>query len=144
MLVLLLEDDEATRHVFKACIEDAGHSVIECSTIDDATTALRTSKIELLVIDLIIEDTNSLSLAQYAGYAAADAEIILITGSGRFTQGEVLSNYPGVTWFLRKPMPISDLEAFVHHADQRRLNDLAKAIPLSDSPRDGFGARFDA
>ncbi len=119
MRVLLLEDDEATRLLFRECLSGADHTVVECSTIEEALTALRTSKIELLVIDLFIGRTNSLSLAQYAGYAAPDAEIIMITGSDKFVHGEVLTELPGVTWLLRKPMLLSDLEAVVSYAEQR-------------------------
>lgn len=119
MRVLLLEDDEATRLVFEECLLQAGHDVIACDTVAGALTALRTSKIELLVVDLMIGKTNSLGLVYYAGYAAPHAEIVLITGSQRFTHGEVLAEYPGVNWFLRKPMPINDLEAVVSYAEMR-------------------------
>lgn len=119
MQALLLEDDEPTRTLYGQCIADAGHDVIECDTIESAYTALRTKQIDLLVLDLVIGNSNCLSLAQFAGYAAPDAEIILVTGSGRFSQGEVLSEYPGINWMLRKPLAIGDLEALIEHADRR-------------------------
>ncbi len=120
MRALLLEDDEATRSLFRECILAAGHEVMECSTIKEGLNVLRTTQIDLLVIDLLIGDSNSLGLAQYAGYAAPSAEIILVTGSERFGQGEVLAEYPGITWILRKPLPLVDLEAFVSYAAHRK------------------------
>jgi len=122
MQALLLEDDEPTRTLYGECIANAGHDVIECDTLESAYAALRNKKIDLLVLDLVIGDTNSLSLAQFAGYAAPDAEIIMVTGSGRFAKGEVLSEYPGINWMLRKPVAIGDLEALVEHADRRSAN----------------------
>ncbi|OJI95101.1 response regulator receiver domain-containing protein [Planktotalea frisia] len=119
MQALLLEDDESTRTLYGECITGAGHKVIECDTLESAYAALRTHRIDVLVLDLVIGDTNCLSLAQFAGYAAPDAEIILVTGSGRFAQGEVLSEYPGINWMLRKPIAIGDLEALIEHADRR-------------------------
>ena len=119
MRALLLEDDEATRTLYRECIECAGHEVLACGTIKEALDVLRTNEVDLLVIDLLIGDTNSLGLAQYAGYAAPLADIILVTGSQRFAKGEVLSEYPGINWVLRKPLPVSDLEAFVSHAEYR-------------------------
>ncbi|WP_299852517.1 response regulator [uncultured Roseovarius sp.] len=120
MRILLLEDDEPTRELYKECITDAGHEVIACDTIERAITVLRTTHIDLLVIDLLIGNSNSLGFAQFAGYAAPDAEIILITGTGSYAKGEVLAEYPCINWILRKPLPIGDLEAFVDYAGQRR------------------------
>ncbi len=122
MRILLLEDDEPTRELYKECITDAGHEVIACDTIERAITVLRTTHIDLLVIDLLIGNSNSLGFAQFAGYAAPDAEIILVTGTGRFTKGEVLSDFPGISWILRKPLPVDDLTAFVEHASWRKSN----------------------
>ncbi len=122
MRTLLLEDDEPTRIMYKECIEDAGHEVVECSTIEHAKKALRANKIDLMIIDLVIGNSNSLGFAQFAGYAAPDAEIILVTGTGRFTKGEVLSDFPGISWILRKPLPVDDLTAFVEHASWRKSN----------------------
>lgn len=119
MRALLLEDDEPTRIIFGESIRAAGHDVFECGTIAEALKVLRTATVDLLIIDLLIGDTNSLGLAQYAGYAAPDAEIILVTGSDRFRQGEVMSEFPGITWVLRKPLPVADLEAFVAFAEHR-------------------------
>ncbi|MFD1158179.1 response regulator [Roseovarius aestuarii] len=120
MRILLLEDDEPTRAVYRECIASAGHEVIECGTIERAITVLRTKRIDLFVIDLLIGKSNSLGFAQFAGYAAPDAEIILITGTGSFTKGEVLAEYPGISWILRKPLPVGDLKAFVDYAGRRR------------------------
>jgi DNA-binding response OmpR family regulator len=119
MQALLLEDDEPTRVLYGECLSNAGHDVIACSTVESAMNALRTKQVDVLVLDLVIGDTNSLGLAQFAGYAAPDAEIILVTGSGRFAQGEVLAEYPGINWMLRKPVAIGDLEALIEHADRR-------------------------
>ena len=120
MRTLLLEDDEATRVLYRDCIAGAGHEVIECATIERAVKALRAHKFDLLIIDLLIGNSNSLGFAQFAGYAAPDAEIILITGTGSFAQGEVLADYPGISWILRKPLPVGDLEAFVDYAGRRK------------------------
>ncbi|WP_300038885.1 response regulator [uncultured Roseobacter sp.] len=119
MRVLVLEDDEAARRTFSLCLEDAGHTVVSCDSLACAYKSLRTSKVELLILDLFIGDGNSLGLAQYAGYAAPDAEIIIVTGSGRFAHGELLAEYPGVSWVLRKPLPVGDLEAIVNYAQTR-------------------------
>jgi DNA-binding response OmpR family regulator len=127
MRVLILEDDEATRCLFHEGLAALGHDVISFDTIKGALNDMRTSQIDLIIIDLFIGDTNSLGLAQYAGYAAPDAEIILVTGSAQFAHGEVLSDYPGINWILRKPLPLSDLEAFVSYAQERYVNKFAQA-----------------
>jgi len=119
MRALLLEDDESSRIMFSACLHRAGHEVLECATIAEALTCLRTRQIDLLVLDLLIDNTNCLGVARYAGYAAPEAEIILITGSEKFANGELLTEFPGINWILRKPVPLDDLEAFVAFARLR-------------------------
>ncbi len=119
MRVLILEDDLATRFLYRTCIEDAGHEVVECENVDQAVYATRTQQFDLLVVDLFLGRTNSLGFIQLAGYTVPHAEVILITGSDKFSRGEVLSEYPGVTWILRKPISINDLDAFVGFAEKR-------------------------
>ncbi len=67
MQALLLEDDDSTRMLNGECITSAGHKVIECDTLESAYTALRSHQIDVLVLDLVIGDSNCLSLAQFAG-----------------------------------------------------------------------------
>ena len=59
MQALLLDDDESTRTLYGECITGAGHKVIECDTLESAYAALRTHRIDVLVLDLVIGDTTS-------------------------------------------------------------------------------------
>lgn len=120
MRILLLEDDEATRVIFGQRISDEGHIVVECGTTQHAIKILQTTQIDLLIVDLLVDETNSLGVVQFAGYAAPRAEVILVTGSTLFKNGELLSQFPGVSWVLRKPISADDLMAFIEYADQRR------------------------
>lgn len=119
MRVLILEDDFATRFLYRTCVEDAGHEAFECETVEQAIYATRTHQFDLLIVDLFLGKTNSLGFIQLAGYAAPNAEVILITGSDKFSRGEALNDYPGVTWILRKPLSVHDLDAFVGFAEKR-------------------------
>lgn len=132
MQTLLLEDDDDARSVFKECIEAAGHNVLECATLDKAINTLRTSKIDLLLLDLVIGNSNSLGVTRFAGYAAPDADIILITGSNRFAKGEIFYSYPGVRWVLRKPLAPTDLEALLEYAEQRYSRRVSDHSPDAD------------
>lgn len=119
MRVLILEDDEPTRRLYADCIVESGREVVACCSTPDAISALRCLHIDLIIVDLMIENTNSLGVVQFAGYAAPEAEVIMITGSKYFAKGELLSDFPGITWVLRKPISVGDFMAFVDFAEKR-------------------------
>ena len=118
MRVLIVEDDDALRMVWQEALVLAGHEVDAKDSTSAAMSALMTGTYDLIVLDLLVGDGNSLSLSHYIGYSHPDMRVMVITGSGFFPNGEVSAIAPGVDWFLRKPLSLRDFLAMVDHAER--------------------------
>ena len=114
--ILLLEDDDGLRFTLTAALERIGHRhVIGVKSCDEAIKVLRRQKPDLVVLDLVIGAESSIDVANYAQYAAPDADVIYITGSRLFPLGELHTMAQNVRWVLRKPVDLRDLDNIVDH-----------------------------
>lgn len=128
MRVLLLEDDQNLLMAFTHALEEDGHTVDACLSEDAAMAqlTLHGSTIDVIVMDLFIGSGSSLPVADYAGYASPDAEVIIVTGSGLYPHGELQKLSCNVSWALRKPIRMLDLKAMVQFAEYKRRRDGAR------------------
>ncbi|WP_425041052.1 response regulator [Primorskyibacter sp. S187A] len=117
---MLLEDDAGLRFTFSAGLESAGHDVIALSSCSEAIQALKTFKPDVLVLDLLIDDGSSIEVASFANYAAPEAEVVYVTGSGMFPRGELFNMVNNLRWVLRKPIQIADLNDMISHVALRQ------------------------
>jgi len=113
--VLLLEDDPGLQFTFREVLEDAGHDVHIASDNDEAMNALRRCSPDVLLLDLMIDGGLSTDVANYAGYATPDAEVIFVTGSGLFPKGELFAMSGNARMVLRKPVDLRELTSMVNH-----------------------------
>ena len=130
--VLLLEDDQGLRFTFASALQQAGHQVIDVGTVAEAVRSLRTNRPDVLILDLIIDGTYSIQVADYAGYALPEAEVIFITGSGMFPQGELFRLSGNARWVLRKPVNLQDLTDMVNHSSKGEPIEIALEKPDTD------------
>lgn len=126
MQILVLEDNGPMRLALKDCLEAAGHEVVSAASTSEAETYLRSCSFDLLVFDLVIGAGLSISTIRWADDNAPDVEIIVVTGSQLFSEGELRAQLPNVSWTLRKPFPLGDtvsLAAFCERRGNARLGD---------------------
>ena len=116
MKVLLVEDDYALRMVWEDALTDGNYNYTSAGTTSEGMRALMTEEFDVVVLDLLLAEGNSLSLTHYIAYAMPLVPIIVVTGSGFFPNGELGPLAPNVDWLLRKPLPVSDFIAMVDHA----------------------------
>ena len=114
-VVLLLEDDPGLQFTYCEALEDAGHDVHVASDNDQAMCQLRRCTPDVLLLDLMIQGGLSTDVANYAGYAAPEAEVIYMTGSGLFPKGELFGMSQNARMVLRKPVDMTELTNMVAH-----------------------------
>lgn len=114
-LVLLLEDDFGLRFTYQEALEADGHEVIATATLDEALKVLKFHKPDALLFDLIINGETSIDVASYASYAAPNAEVVYITGSDMYPNGEIFNLSDNARWILRKPVCLKDLTNMMDH-----------------------------
>lgn len=118
MDILLLEDDQALRFALEQALEDDRHTVYAASRITEATRLVEKKRIDLLLLDLMIGSDLSTQIADLAGYRLPDAEVIYLTGSNRFPNGELFELSRNASWVLRKPIDFFDLKAMIAHVSR--------------------------
>ena len=118
MEILLLEDDDHLRFTYEQVLEDAGHSVRAMGSMRSACTSILDTPPDLLILDLFIEGEHSIPVADLAGYAVPEADVIYVTGSSQFPNGELYQISPNASWVLRKPVDLAQLRDLVAHAAQ--------------------------
>lgn len=129
MKVLVLEDDPALRFALSQILEEAGHIAYVASDVPEACEILNQVTPDLLLLDLMIGPIDSIQVADLAGYRAPDAEVIYLTGSNKFPNGELFQLSKNASWVLRKPIDFYELAAMLRHV----ANTLPK--PFEQRPR---------
>lgn len=114
--ILLLEDDPDFLFTMTCAVEDEGHSVNGVTSLKAAISYLRFQKPDLLILDYMISNQNSLQVADFALYTSPDVPVIYITGSGMFTEGQLFNMAGNISWVLRKPVKMGDLIEIVEYS----------------------------
>ncbi len=130
MNILLLEDYRALRFALTQVLEDAGHTARAAASITQAAKLIEAERFDLLLLDLVIGDDLSTQVADLAGYRLPKAEIIYLTGSDRFPNGELFEISRNASFILRKPVDLVELLAIVTHLGRS----LAKTQKAGTSP----------
>ncbi|WP_299376592.1 response regulator [uncultured Tateyamaria sp.] len=113
--VLVLEDDPGLRFMFFEALQGAGHTVRAAADNEEAMQMLRRKTPDVLLLDLMIEDSLSTDVANYAVYSAPSAGVIFMTGSGLFPKGELFGMSRNARLVLRKPVDVKELTTMVAH-----------------------------
>lgn len=116
--VLVLEDDPALRFALSEVLEDCGHLAYAAGDIPAACEILNQVAPDLLLLDLMIGPVDSIQVADLAGYRFPDAEIIYLTGSNKYPNGELLQMSSNASWVLRKPIDFAELKAMIDHIER--------------------------
>ena len=114
-LVLVLEDDAGLRFAISEVLENHGHSVLPAADAEAALAYLRRHDPDILLLDLMIGAGYSTDVANYAAFAAPNAHVIYVTGSGLFPKGELFDMCRNARLILRKPVDLHELTDLVSH-----------------------------
>jgi len=129
MDVLVLEDDSSLRFALIQFLDEIGHKTFAAADMPEALEILKRETPDLLLLDLMIGPKDSLPLADLAGYRCPDAEIIYMTGSNKFPNGELFTFAKNVSWVLRKPIDFVELGAMLTHIEASCPKDLGPPRP---------------
>jgi two-component system cell cycle response regulator CpdR len=114
--ILLLEDDETLCFTLEQALISAGHQVLAVSSVTDALQALRSFTPDIALLDLMIGASTSIDVANFVGCVSPRTDVVFITGSALFPNGELFQASGNARWVLRKPVRISDLLEIVGYA----------------------------
>lgn len=106
--VLFLEDEQTLAEIVKETLETKGFSVLHCSTIAEARTSFHESRPDILVLDVMLPDGDSYSLAKEIRHTDLEVPIIFLTS--RSVPADVVRGFEsGGNDYLKKPFSIEEL-----------------------------------
>jgi DNA-binding NtrC family response regulator len=114
--ILVVDDDEAIRHLARLVLSKAGHEVMTASTADEALTAAKQGTcIDLVLLDKVIPGPSwDTTLSSLRGLMPG---MTCILSSGYQAANDPdMGSLPGGLLYLQKPYRAADLLAIVTKA----------------------------
>jgi CheY-like chemotaxis protein len=116
--ILIVEDDGDLRRMFRTALTMAGYEVEEAADGIDALHAIENRRPDLVVLDLMLQALDGLSVQQELAARAITSAIpiVIVTGSAMDISGA------NVTCVLRKPVTPDQLIETVQHCMLRGVS----------------------
>ncbi len=109
--VLIVDDDEAVRRVFRRVLEKAGWSVLEAANGHAGLALCREHQPGLVLLDLRMPELDGLTVLTQLVAEHPETPVVMVTGQGTMT--DAVEALRGGAWdFVSKPLP--DNEILVH------------------------------
>lgn len=124
--VLLVEDQEGTRHVFASWLRRAGHIVHEAATGQAALELLSRHRFNLAVLDVNLPDMSGLDICARikSTRATSGIPVLHVSGSAVETEERIRALNIGADAYLIEPVERGELlatvAALLRHSDARR------------------------
>jgi sigma-B regulation protein RsbU (phosphoserine phosphatase) len=115
--VLIIDDEDAVRGVFRRVLERAGWSVLEAPDGESGLSLCRQHAPGLVLVDLRMPGMGGLEVLTRIVEEHAETPVIMITGQG--TMADAVEALRGGAWdFVSKPLPDNEI---LRHAVRRGL-----------------------
>lgn len=122
--ILIVEDDAATRRLYKFLLSNGGYVVLEAEDGMAAVEVLQRHRCDLVITDMNMPRMDGLDLIRAIRKDFGDIYVILITAFGTpDTHKQALRL--GANDYLAKPFDFDELERRVHAYFQNRQRPLA-------------------
>ncbi|MEL6980469.1 MAG: ATP-binding protein, partial [Pseudomonadota bacterium] len=128
--ILLVEDQAAVRAFAARSLTERGHRVLEAESGEEALEKLTDPalRIDLLLSDVVLEDTDGPSVLRRIGDARPEMRVIFMSGYARDAFAETLDSaaaHARETRFLQKPFTLDELaeaveDALAHQSERLR------------------------
>jgi two-component system response regulator RegA len=110
MHLMILDDDRIWNTRLRNAFEKRGYHVTSCHSVKEAGEVFLSQKFDCAVLDLKLEDGNSLSLIDLAKEKSKNIKLVVLTGYGNFTTAVEAIKHGAVN-YLAKPADIDEIEA---------------------------------
>lgn len=118
MRILLLEDAEGLGEVIHDQITDEGHAVDWVQSISHAQASLRTTRYDLILLDLMLPDGSGIDLLKKIRHAGETVPVIILTAKDQISD-RINGLNAGADDYLVKPFDLSELSARIAAVSRR-------------------------
>ena len=115
MHALIVEPDERLADLWASTLRRMGHQVTDARGQKAAVHCLRNSKVDVIILDLHLQEGSAFAIADFAGYASPETQVITVTSSSFFSDGSIFNLLPNARAFVPTQTPAEDLAAMAEH-----------------------------
>lgn len=126
--ILIVDDEPNVRLVFRTALESEGHDLAEAANGRDALDWLRTSKADLILLDLQMPETGGMEVLRRLREAGDDTPVVIITAYGSVPDA-VRAMKLGAIDFLAKPLTPHALRQVVAEVLERHAEPEPEPAP---------------
>ena len=118
MRILLVEDSEGLGEVIQDQIADEGHAIDWVQTISYAEASLRTTRYDLILLDLMLPDGSGIDLLKQIRQSGGLTPVIILTARDQLSD-RINGLNAGADDYLVKPFDLSELSARIAAVSRR-------------------------
>ena len=128
--IAIVEDDQDMRALLSHCLTTYGYRVTALENAAGIEDALRSSQVDLFILDIGLPDTDGLTLTQRIRQQS-DVAIIIVSGRGDLAD-RVVGLEIGADDYITKPFEPREIQARVKSVLRRRPREVGSAIRESE------------
>lgn len=118
--ILIVESKAELGALWCRHLERQGADVHLAQTQDSAASVLRRVRLDVIVLDLVLDHGSALAIADYAAFCQPEARVIFVTDTSFFSDGSIFSHSRNACAFVQAEMPPEDLVALCEHYGAHR------------------------
>ncbi len=115
MKVLIVESRSELGTLWQRHLERQGMEVASVGTQEGAIAYLTDNKVDIIILDLVLEEGAALAVSDYAQFRQPEARVIFVTNTSFFSDGSIFAHSANARAFLPSSTPPEDLAAMVEH-----------------------------
>lgn len=115
MNVLIVESREALAQLWRSHLQRSGANVWVAATQEAAIELLSNHSFEVIILDVVLDDGNALTVADIAQFRQPDSRIIFVTNSSFFSDGSIFNLCANACAYLPSSTAPDDLATMVEH-----------------------------
>jgi cyclic di-GMP phosphodiesterase len=127
--ILMVEDDPGDRRLLRRILEQEGHNLIDAEHAGEAKRLLKSSPVDMVLIDINLPDRSGLSLLAEITSTYPDTACIMVTGEDRRELGEAALTHGAYGYIIK---PFSSNELLINVSSGLRRQKLEKAHRLNE------------
>ncbi|MGR3805291.1 response regulator transcription factor [Marinibacterium profundimaris] len=115
MKVLIVESKSELGSMWQRHLQRLGSEADLVRSQAAAIEALQESDYDILILDLVLSDGSSLSVADFANYRCPKARVIFVTNTTFFSDGSIFAHSPNACSYVPSGTSPEDLAAMAEH-----------------------------
>jgi DNA-binding response OmpR family regulator len=126
MRLLVVEDEQDLAHAVLDHLRANGHAADQAATLDEAEAAVRTTRYDLILLDLRLPDGDGLTLLRALRDRRVDTPVLVVTARDRIME-RIEGLKAGADDYLTKPYDLDEMlarvDAILRRADGARASE---------------------